>query len=64
MIGGSLLVIPIGRAWDIPESKMIILPLLGSGLGAAVLFERVLASWEFAFGLEDNNSKETVGRPC
>ena len=64
MIGGSLLVIPIGRAWDIPESKKsIILPLLGSGLGAAVLFGgAALASWEFAFGLEDNNSGETVGR--
>jgi hypothetical protein len=64
LIGGSLLVIPIGRQWDLPESKKsIILPLIGSALGAAALYGgAALASWEYAFGEENEKVADTVGQ--
>jgi hypothetical protein len=64
IIGGSLLFVPIGRQWDLPESKKsIIIPLIGSALGAAVLYGgAALASWEYAFGLENDKTADKVGQ--
>jgi hypothetical protein len=58
--GVSLIIIPIGRVWNLPdEQRPIVVPLIGSATLAAGLFCGLAwAAHEYAFGGEKRNATE------
>lgn len=62
-IGASLLVIPVGYAWNLPRAqRSIMLPLLGSATGAAFLFAGLaIGADEFLKGNVPKEVHEATG---
>ncbi len=64
LLGASLMVISIGKRWELPAAQgSIVVPLIGSATCTALLFGGVsFATHEFYFGNQSSPASEVVGR--
>jgi hypothetical protein len=62
--GVSLVIVPIGQVWDLPdEQRPIVVPLVGSAtLAAGLFFGFAWASHEYIFGDETGEARRAAGR--